>query len=72
VTPLGWDLEVAMGRCGCGSDIEFGFHSFGCLECGAECCPRCAVTLESVTYCRSCADALLEGIGAAPGTFEWM
>jgi hypothetical protein len=47
------------GRCGCGVAVEHAFHHFGCLECGAGCCTACAVPLESATYCRRCAGALL-------------
>ncbi|HEY2991442.1 MAG TPA: hypothetical protein VGM22_01420 [Methylomirabilota bacterium] len=36
------------------------FHSFGCLECGAPLCAACAISLESASYCASCAADLLE------------
>jgi len=35
------------------------FHSLGCQECGAALCPSCAISLESATYCASCAGDLL-------------
>jgi hypothetical protein len=34
--------------------------SFGCLECGAACCPACAIHLESAAYCGACARSLLD------------
>jgi hypothetical protein len=52
-------------RCGCGRDVQYAFHQLACIECGAACCPGCSIGLESVTYCRSCAGALLE---ASPET----
>jgi hypothetical protein len=45
--------------CGCGTEMSNSFHSLGCLECGAGLCPSCAISLESVTYCASCAAELL-------------
>ena len=30
----------------------------GCHDCGAACCPSCAVEIESHTYCRWCVLAL--------------
>jgi hypothetical protein len=44
---------------GCGTD-ESTTHVLGCLTCGASCCAACAIHLESVTYCASCARSLLE------------
>ena len=35
------------------------FHSLGCQECGGALCPSCAISLESATYCASCAGDLL-------------
>lgn len=64
-----WRVTMG-GECRCGNGIEFGFHSFGCIECGAGCCPRCAVAVESVTYCRPCADSLLGATASAAGHFE--
>jgi hypothetical protein len=46
-------------RCHCGTAGP-GLVHLGCLECGAACCPACAVPLESATYCGGCAAALLE------------
>lgn len=45
-----------MGTC-CGLDTT---TPLGCLGCGASCCAACAIHLESVTYCASCARSLLE------------
>jgi hypothetical protein len=42
--------------CECGTH---GATQLGCLECGATCCPTCAIQLESATYCRWCAGSLL-------------
>lgn len=35
-------------------------HVLGCLACGTSCCAACAIDLESVPYCPSCARSLLE------------
>jgi hypothetical protein len=48
------------GQCGCGTDERPYAQSLGCLDCGSACCPECAISLESATYCRSCAAALLD------------
>jgi hypothetical protein len=57
-------------QCNCGTDQIPG-HSLGCLDCGSACCPECAISVESVTYCRSCAAALLEtAIVRAGATFD--
>jgi len=45
-----------MNTC-CGADHG---TRLGCLACGTSCCAVCAIPLESVTYCASCARALLE------------
>lgn len=45
------------GRCGCGTGTGV---SLGCLECGAACCPACAIHLESAAYCGACARSLLD------------
>jgi hypothetical protein len=55
------------GQCPCGAEIRNAFHRFGCLECGATCCPACAISLESATYCPACAGALLESATVRPG-----
>jgi len=47
------------GACECGTEVAFPFHRLACLECGAPCCPSCAIQLESVTYCGNCAGSLL-------------
>jgi hypothetical protein len=59
--------DAMPGQCGCGTEIRNAFHSFGCLECGAPCCPSCAISLESTTYCPACAGALLESTTVRPG-----
>lgn len=58
-------------RCRCGLLVARGSERFGCLECGAACCTACAITLESVAYCRYCAATLL-GTTVSPlgGQFE--
>jgi hypothetical protein len=52
-------------RCSCGGRIERPTDALGCIECGWACCPACAVPLESVAYCASCAGWLL-GLSAPP------
>jgi len=42
--------------CACGTPS----HRLGCLQCGTAVCPRCAIPMESATYCRSCALTLLD------------
>ena len=47
------------------------FHSLECLDCGSPVCPACAISLESTTYCASCAGQLLETPHVrAVGSFE--
>ena len=42
-----------------------------CLTCNAACCPICAITLESIAYCRRCAAMLLDTTAVqASGAFE--
>jgi hypothetical protein len=48
------------GHCGCETPVGNSFHSFGCLDCGAPLCSTCAISLESASYCSSCAADLLE------------
>jgi len=51
--------------------VRNSFHSFGCIDCGSACCPECAISIESATYCRTCAAALLETATVRAGsTFE--
>jgi len=45
------------GRCGCGETVP---TLMACFECGASCCARCAIQLESAAYCSACAGVLLE------------
>ena len=60
-----------MASCGCSKNVEGTSYDLGCIECGTACCPSCAVPLESVTYCRSCARSLLgAGPVVAAGTFD--
>jgi hypothetical protein len=47
-----------MANCDCGNQMH-SFERLACLDCGGACCPRCAVSLESVSYCRHCAEELL-------------
>ncbi len=53
------DLAEVAERCSCGRAAPPVAQRFGCRECGYTCCSACAVTLESVAYCRHCATALL-------------
>ena len=58
-------------QCGCGTGDQAFTHSLGCLDCGSACCPECAISLESVTYCQTCAAALLDADTVRAGaTFE--
>jgi hypothetical protein len=60
-----------MSNCGCSSNTGQAFYDLGCIDCGTACCSSCAVTLESVTYCRSCARSLLgAGTVQAAGSFD--
>jgi len=55
-----------VARCTCGAPAAL---ALGCLECGAACCPACAVALEAASYCAGCAATLLETarvVGARP------
>jgi hypothetical protein len=54
-------------RCGCGLAPPPSAQRFGCLDCGLPCCAACAVTLESVAYCRGCATELLGTASLAVG-----
>ena len=55
-----------MGQCQCGSEMKHSFEGMGCADCGGAVCPRCAVPLESVGYCRDCAGVLLGSAEVAP------
>jgi hypothetical protein len=60
-----------MATCGCSNDVDRALYDLGCIDCGTPCCPSCAVPLESVTYCRSCASSLLgAGTVVAAGRFD--
>jgi len=65
------DVHELIERCPCGHPVARRAERFGCLECGGACCTACAITLESVAYCRYCATTLL-GSTASPlgGQFE--
>lgn len=56
--------------CRCGSELRYAFDQLGCLACGAVCCPACAVHVESVSYCASCAGRLDAGPIRSRGSFE--
>jgi hypothetical protein len=45
--------------CDCGAHGRYALEPLACWECGAACCAACAVSLESVPYCRACAGSLL-------------
>ena len=47
-------------HCRCGTEVPFSFYHFGCIQCGAPCCPDCSYQMESVNYCSSCAESLIE------------
>ena len=53
-------MSLMQAQCSCGPDERTYVHSLGCLDCGSACCPECAISLESATYCRTCAAALLD------------
>ena len=60
-----------MASCGCANDVDQAFYDLGCIDCGTACCPACAVPLESVMYCRSCARSLLGAASVhAAGSFD--
>jgi len=64
--PLAGLEGVAYCRC-TGATIAH----FGCIECGGPCCAGCAITVESVAYCRGCAAALLDAaVILKSGSFE--
>jgi len=56
--------------CGCGTRSDHAVNQFGCIECGAPCCPGCAVPLESAMYCRGCARSLVGTTVLAGGPFD--
>jgi hypothetical protein len=64
-------MHTMLAQCGCGPDERTYMHSLGCFDCGSACCPECAISIESLTYCRACAAALLETTTVrAAATFE--
>jgi hypothetical protein len=46
-------------ECRCGATLPVGDATWGCTDCGGDCCPDCACWLESTVYCLDCADLLL-------------
>ena len=62
---------MLQAQCSCDTDEQTFATSLGCFDCGSGCCPECAISLESVTYCRPCAAALLDSDTVRAGaTFE--
>ena len=60
-----------MSTCQCGSQAQYSSASLTCLDCGGATCPRCAVAIESASYCRSCAGELLgTPVATTDGPFE--
>jgi hypothetical protein len=59
-----------MATCGCPNDSHDALYVLGCIDCGAACCPSCAVPLESVSYCRTCARSLLGAAVRSVGSFD--
>lgn len=59
-----------MSSCQCGSQTQHSSERLGCLDCGGACCPRCAVALESASYCRKCAGELLGTAVETTGPYE--
>jgi hypothetical protein len=58
-------------HCGCDTPLGNPLHSFACQDCGSSLCSGCAISLESATYCTSCAAALLDTRTVrASSTFE--
>ena len=52
--------RAMVSQCSCESEMRSTFHSLECLDCGSPVCPACAISLESTTYCATCAGLLLE------------
>jgi hypothetical protein len=46
-------------RCRCGTVLPEQAAAWGCTDCAGDCCPACAVWLESTVYCPDCTDRLL-------------
>jgi len=66
-TPLAGIEGVAHCHC---ADAAIVPH-IGCFECGGPCCAVCAITMESVAYCRGCGAALLDvPVPLKSGSFE--
>jgi hypothetical protein len=61
-------------NCRCGTEVQYSFYHFGCIQCGAPCCPSCSYQMESANYCTVCAESLIEGPWArtahAPATLN--
>jgi hypothetical protein len=62
--------QCACGPAGDPAERREGLE-LACVGCGTACCPGCAVTLESVSYCVRCPGELLEVPGVrASGRFD--
>ena len=60
-----------VGQCNCDSQQQSAFYNLECLDCGSPVCPACAISLESATYCHTCAGVLLDAPHVrAVGSFE--
>ena len=61
---------MLLAQCSCDTGEALA-ASLACFDCGSGCCPECAISLESVTYCRPCAAALLDADTVRAGaTFD--
>ena len=62
---------MLQAQCSCDTDDQVFAASLACFDCGSGCCPECAISLESVTYCQTCAAALLDADTVRAGaTFD--
>ncbi|MFQ5847003.1 MAG: hypothetical protein ACE5IQ_04925 [Candidatus Methylomirabilales bacterium] len=46
--------------CGCGQALRSVMEEWGCLHCGAVCCPACGYAPEGIAYCPECAQNLFD------------
>ncbi|HEV3351181.1 MAG TPA: hypothetical protein VHC93_29080 [Methylomirabilota bacterium] len=53
-----------MARCECGLLHAPARRETVCRECEIPCCPSCAITIETDTYCRWCAFGLAPALPA--------
>jgi hypothetical protein len=58
ISPTRLTEVIVMSTCECGPLHTESRQALGCRECGASCCPSCAVEIDTDTYCRWCAIAL--------------